>query len=118
VCGKQRTKCGPQAEVSGRERSQLPGGAGGWQLAAIAEGGFGFLERLVNNRAQHQFLIGWTQRVRTEMDAALGQLGEVGFVRAGGQKLVGILRRQPDRESPRPPLPGQLAAGCRGRERT
>ncbi len=58
---------------------ELPGHAG-LKLTLQAQRGFGFLELLVNDAAENQLLIGWAQRVRGEVDAALGQLGEVGFV--------------------------------------
>lgn len=61
----------------------------------------------MNSAAEYQFLIGWTQRLRRKVDAAFGQVGEVRFIRAGGQELVGILRREPNRETPRAALPRQ-----------
>jgi hypothetical protein len=69
----------------------LPGGAGGLQFAAMTERGFGFLELLTDHAAENILLICRAQRLRREMDAALGKLGEVGFVRALREEFVGVL---------------------------
>src|SRR3990172_7506654 len=81
----------------------------GDKLALKAQAGFGLLELGVNDAAENHTLLGVRQRVRGEMDTALGQLGEVGFVGSGGQELVGVLRREPHGEAPRPALPRKLA---------
>jgi hypothetical protein len=77
----------------------------GDKLSLEAQSGFGFLELGVDDAADNHPLLGVRQRVRGEVDTSLGQLGEVGFVGAGGQELVGVLRGEPDGEAPRPPLP-------------
>lgn len=62
------------------------------------QSGFGFLELLVNHTAENQLLVGGTQRLWGEVDAALGQFGEVRRVAAGGDEGVRVLSRAPDRE--------------------
>lgn len=79
---------------------ELTGHAGGLEFAALTQCGFCFLELLVDNRAQHELLIGRAERVRGEMDAAFGKLRKIRSFFAAGDKLVGILRCEPDRETP------------------
>src|SRR3989442_14740767 len=77
------------------------------ELSIQPQGGFGLLELLVNDASENHLLVGVGERLRGKVDSALGQFGEVGFVGAGGQEFVGVLRREPDREAPRPPLSGE-----------
>src|SRR5712692_3608829 len=71
----------------------------GDELSLQAQGGFGFLELGVDDAAEDHPLLGVGERVGGEMDAALGKLGKVCFVGAGGEELVGVLRREPDGEA-------------------
>lgn len=79
------------------------------EFALETQGRFGFLELLVNDTTEDLLLINGIQRVRGEVDTALSQLGKVGFVGAGGQELVCVLRGEPDGKSPRAALAGKLA---------
>lgn len=75
------------------------------QFPLQAQDSFSFLEFLVDDAAEDHALLAFIQVLRGEVDATLGQLGEIRFVRARGQELVGVLRCQPYRETPRPALP-------------